>query len=76
MDNAIVKVFIGTDIEANYIAALLMDEDIKCIVRNAFQASVTAGWADGSPMQSTEIFVYEEDAEKAQSIVDKYLEEE
>ena len=74
MEKAIVKVFIGTDIEANYIAALLMDNDIQCMVRNAFQASVSAGWADGNPMQSTVIFVYEEDAEKALGIVDKYLE--
>ncbi len=74
MDNALVKVYIGSDIEANYIAALLQNEDIRCIVRNAYQASITVGWADGNPMQSTEIFVYEDDAEKAQGIVDKYLE--
>ena len=73
MDNRFESVFIGTDIEANYIAAMLQEEDIPCIVRNNFQTSVATGWADGNPNQSTELLVNAEDLEKAIKIVDSYL---
>jgi len=73
MDGKLTKIFLGTDIEANYIAAMLQEDDINCVVRNAFQASITVGWADGSPAQSTELFVNESDAEKARKIVEKYI---
>ena len=73
MEKGFVKIFIGTDIEANYIAAMLNDENIQCFVRNILESSLGAGWADGSPDQSTELLVYPDDAEKAQAIVDSYL---
>ena len=76
MENRFESVFIGTDIEANYIAAMLQDEDIQCIVRNNFQSSINVGWADGNSYQSTELLVNAEDLEKAQKIVDSYLDEE
>ena len=76
MENRYESVFIGTDIEANYIAAMLQDEDIPCIVRNNFQSSITIGWADGNPDQSTELLVNAEDLEKALKIVDSYHNEE
>ena len=73
MEKGIVNIFIGTDIEANYIAAMLNEKSIQCFVRNNFQASINAGWADGSPDQSTELLVFPEDSEKAKEIVDNYL---
>ena len=73
MKKGLVKIFIGTDIEANYIAAMLNEESIQCFVRNNFESSLGAGWADGSPDQSTELLVYPEDEAKAQAVVDSYL---
>ncbi len=73
MEKGLEKIFIGTDIEANYIAAMLNEESIQCFVRNNFESSLGAGWADGSPKQSTELLVYTEDAEKAKAVVDSYL---
>lgn len=73
MENGLVKIFIGTDIEANYIAAMLNEKSIQCFVRNNFQSSIGAGWADGSPDQSTELLVFPEDSENAKEIVDNYL---
>ena len=72
MGNRFESVFIGTDIEANYIATMLQDEDIPCFVRNNFQASLTIGWVDGNADQSTELLVNAEDFEKAKKIVDSY----
>lgn len=73
MEKGLEKIFIGTDIEANYIAAMLNEESIQCFVRNNFESSLGAGWADGSAEQSTELLVYTEDAEKAKAVVDSYL---
>ena len=73
MEKGLVKIFIGTDIEANYIAAMLNEESIQCFVRNDFQSSLNAGWADGNPDQSTVLLVYPEDVEKAKEVVDSYL---
>jgi len=73
MEKGLEKIFIGTDIEANYIAAMLNEESIQCFVRNNFESSLGAGWADGSPEQSTELLVYTEDAVKAKAVVDSYL---
>ncbi len=73
MEKGLEKIFIGTDIEANYIAAMLNEESIQCFVRNNFESSLGAGWADGNPEQSTELLVYTEDAEKAKAVVDSYL---
>ena len=73
MEKGLVKIFIGTDIEANYIAAMLNEESVQCFVRNNFEASLAAGWADGSSDQSTELLVYPADAEKAKIVVDSYL---
>ena len=73
MEKGLEKIFIGTDIEANYIAAMLNEESIQCFVQNNFQSSLNAGWADGNSDQSTVLLVYTEDAEKAKTIVDSYL---
>ena len=73
MGKGLESIFIGTDIEANYIAAMLNEESIQCFVRNDFQSSLGAGWADGSSDQSTVLLVYPEDAEKAKAVVDSYL---
>ena len=73
MEKGLVKIFIGTDIEANYIAAMLNEESVQCFVRNNFESSLAAGWADGNSDQSTELLIYPDDLEKAKSIVDSYL---
>ncbi|MBQ2187028.1 MAG: DUF2007 domain-containing protein [Bacteroidales bacterium] len=73
MEKGLEKIFIGTDIEANYIAAMLKEENIPCFAQNNFQASINAGWADGSFDQSTVLLVYTDDLEKAKAVVDSYL---
>ena len=73
MEKGLEKIFIGTDIEANYIAAMLNEESIQCFVKNNFQSSLGAGWADGNSDQSTVLLVYSEDLEKAKAVVDSYL---
>lgn len=73
MKNDLVNIFIGSDIEANYIAALLIDNQIKCVVQNTLEESLSAGWVSGSAYNSTILRVEIDDAEKSMQIIDEYF---
>lgn len=74
MKNDLVNIFIGSDIEANYIAALLNDNQIKCVVQNTLEESLSAGWVSGSIYNSSIIRVEIDKAEKSKQIIEEYLE--
>lgn len=74
MKNDLVNIFIGSDIEANYIAALLNDNQIKCVVQNTLEESLSAGWVSGSTYNSSIIRVEVDKAEKSKQIIEEYLE--
>jgi len=76
MENSLNIIFVGSDIEANYVASLLEENNVRCVLRNALAQSFTIGWVDGTPTSSTEISVNEKDTEKALKIIDEYLNEE
>lgn len=73
MENSLACVFIGSDIDANFIASLLKDEKIDCIVRNTYNQSISVGWVDGYQAQSTEVSVDLNDFDAAKAVVDNYL---
>lgn len=73
MKNNLVNVFIGSDIEANYIASLLIDNHIQCIVQNELEGSLSAGWVNGSAYNSSIIQVDIADTEKANDIIKEYF---
>ena len=63
MENNLVNIFIGSDIEANFIASLLIDNQIECIIRNTLEESLSAGWVSGSMYNSSIIRVSVDDIE-------------
>lgn len=73
MKSDLVNVYTGSDIEANFIASLLIDNQIECNVRNVLEESISAGWASGSTFNSTIIRVDIADVEKAKHIINEYL---
>lgn len=73
MENNLVNLFVGSNIDANYIASLLIDNDIKCFVQNTLEESMSAGWASGSSDNSSIVRVDISDAEKAKFIINEYL---
>lgn len=72
MKNNLVQIFIGSDIEANYIASLLKENMIDCIVQNMLEESSSAGWAAGSSFNSSIIRISTNDIEKAKQLIDDY----
>ena len=72
MENELIKMFVGSDIEAQYIASLLKENGIEAILRNSLEESLRAGWAAASPNNSTAIFVEAESQGKAEEIISEY----
>lgn len=73
MKNNFVEVFTGSDIEANYIAAMLNDNDIRYVITNTLEESLSAGWAASSSSNSTTVKVSTENIEAAKKIINDYL---
>ena len=73
MKNNLVNMFVGSDIEATYVAALLIDNQIRCFVQTTLEESSSAGWAAGSTYNSSIVRVEIEDAEKAKKIINDYI---
>ncbi len=72
MKNNLVQIFIGSDIEANYIASLLKQNEIDCMVQNILEESCSAGWAAASSFNSSIIRISTNDFEKAKQIINDY----
>lgn len=73
MENNMIEIFIGSDIDANYISSLLVENDIDCKIENTLTQSISAGWVNGSQYNSTSICVNINDAKKARQIINEYL---
>lgn len=73
MKNNFIEVFTGSDIEANYIAAMLNENDIKYMITNTLEKSLNAGWVAGSSFNSTTLKVCPDDLESAKKIINDYI---
>lgn len=72
MENDLIKIFTGSDIEANYVAALLKENKIDHIIENQLNQSISAGWVSGSQENSSIIRVNIEDSQKALQLINDY----
>lgn len=73
MKNYYIEMYTGSDIEVNYIASILSENNIKYIVENTLNESISAGWANGSPYNSCIIKVATNDTDKAKDIINEYI---
>ncbi len=62
------KVFTGSLIEVEFMKTQLEDAGIDCLVQDVFLEGIHAGLPIGTP-NSVELYVEEEDQEKAEQIV-------
>ena len=69
-----VRLFTGSLIEIQRLQLDLDDQQIPSMVKNNFQSGLRAGFYGGSPSQ-VELFIYEEDMEKAEGILEAFREE-
>ncbi len=69
-----IKLFTGSLIEIQRLQLDLDDSEIPSLVKNNFQSGLRAGFYGGSPSQ-VELFIYEEDKEKATLLLEKFKKE-
>ena len=69
-----IRLFTGSLIEIQRLQLDLDDHEIPSMVRNNFQSGLRAGFYGGSPSQ-VELFIYEEDLERAEGILEAFREE-
>ena len=66
------KVYVGSRVEGLFIKEMLEESGIGFMVKDAFQSSIQAGWADGLPEDRIRIFVDAENYDKAIKLIDDY----
>lgn len=69
-----IKFFVGSLIEIQRLQLDLDDNEIPSLVKNNFQSGLRSGFYGGSPSQ-VELFIFEEDLEKAKPILDAFEKE-
>ena len=74
MENDLIEIFIGSDIEAGFISSILTENNIDHIIKNDLNQSLSAGWVSGSQYSSSTIQISIKDADKAKQIINEYLE--
>jgi len=66
-----IRFFTGSLIEIQRLQLDLDDNEIPSMVKNNFQSGLRSGFYGGSPSQ-VELFIYEEDLEKALPILENF----
>jgi alkyl hydroperoxide reductase subunit AhpF len=68
-------VYVGTAMNANYLKAVLNENNIGCIVRDLLAESSMAGFAAASPSNAAKVFVEKADFDEAEKISLKLFED-
>jgi len=66
-----IKFFVGSLIQIQRLQLDLDDSQIPSLVKNNFQSGLRSGFYGGSPSQ-VELFIYEEDKDKASQILEAF----
>lgn len=68
----LLRVFTGSEVQAEFVKVMLEDNDIGALVRNTLRESLTAGWVSGSREDACRVFVAKRHQEKAEKLVEEY----
>ncbi|WP_117879747.1 putative signal transducing protein [Aureibaculum luteum] len=76
MDNTSkhIKFFTGSLIEIQRLQLDLDDKEIPSLVKNNFESGLRSGFYGGSPSQ-VQLFIYQEDFDKAKPILESFKKE-
>lgn len=66
-----IKLYTGSLIMLKGLANLLDSKNIPSLIKNVFESAILGGY--GASENSNEIWVYEEDYDKAKTLLDEYL---
>ncbi|MDZ7741179.1 MAG: DUF2007 domain-containing protein [Bacteroidota bacterium] len=72
----LVRVFTGSQVQAEFVKVMLEDNDIGALIRNTMRESLTAGWVSGSQEDACRVYVARSHQSEADILVEQYLETE
>ena len=65
----LIHIYSGSFLNAQFIANLLDENNIKCMVKDDYQNSIIAGWVSPGSENSIRVFVAKKDVEAAKEII-------
>ena len=67
--NELIHIYSGSFLNAQFIAKVLNENNIKCTVKDDYQNSIIAGWVSPGSENSIRVFVAKKDVETAKELI-------
>ena len=65
----LIHIYSGSFLNAQFIANVLDENNIKCMVKDDYQNSIIAGWVSPGSENSVRVFVPKKDVETAKEVI-------
>ena len=65
----LIHIYSGSFLNAQFIANILDENNIKCMVKDDYQNSIIAGWVSPGSENSVRVFVAKKDVEEAKEVI-------
>ena len=65
----LIHIYSGSFLNAQFVANVLDENNIKCMVKDDYQNSIIAGWVSPGSENSVRVFVAKKDVEAAKEII-------
>ena len=65
----LIHIYSGSFLNAQFIANVLDENNIKCMVKDDYQNSIIAGWVSPGSENSIRVFVAKKDVEEAKEVI-------
>jgi len=65
----LIHIYSGSFLNAQFVANVLDENNIKCMVKDDYQNSIIAGWVSPGSENSIRVFVAKKDVEAAKEVI-------
>ena len=65
----LIHIYSGSFLNAQFVAKVLDENNIKCMVKDDYQNSIIAGWVSPGSENSVRVFVAKKDVETAKEVI-------
>ena len=65
----LIHIYSGSFLNAQFVANVLDENNIKCMVKDDYQNSIIAGWVSPGSENSVRVFVAKKDVEAAKELI-------
>ena len=65
----LIHIYSGSFLNAQFIAKVLDENNVKCMIKDDYQNSIIAGWVSPGSENSIRVFVAKKDVEAAKEVI-------